>query len=472
MKSSLPKVLHPVCGVPMIFRVLRTVLKLHPSSVGIVVGHGRNEVIDKIRSEMLASRFDGSGKTDLEFIWQKVPKGSGHAVQISSHWIKKNLKADGKNRSSDLLVLCGDTPLISEKTLRNLIQCHSQNRNAATICSVNLSQPFGYGRIVRDASGNIIKIVEEKDADDEERKLNEVNAGIYCFDSGKLLSVLPKLNNKNAKKEFYLTDVVKCFHQMGEAVGSHSIPCKTDGLFLNGSTYETLGINTKADLAVAQELLQKEILKRWMNDGVTISNPTCTYVGEDVQIGPDTLLLPGTMLLGKTKIGHHCTIGPHTTIENSQLGNHVTIRSSFIYGSKIEDLVEVGPFSHLRPGTVIKKGARIGNFTEVKKSRVGEKTKVSHLSYIGDSTLGSEINVGAGMITCNFDGKNKHKTVIGSKTFIGSNVNLVAPVKIGSGTVIGAGSTITRNVPPDSLAIERSAQIVKRGWVKTKHKGD
>ena len=442
MKSSTPKVLHKLNEVPILKRVLETVESLKPRSIGIVVGAGSA----RVRREI------GGGST----IWieQKARRGSGHAVQTAMPWIRRSLKS-----SPHLLILCGDTPLLKAETLRELHDFHRAQGNSATVLSALLENPFGYGRIVKGGDGTVRRIVEEKDASAQEKEIREVNSGVYCFQSEKLLEALPELKNENAKGEYYLTDVIEILNRKDRRAGAVTIK--------NGSL-ETVGVNSRADLALAEAEIQKEILKRWMDAGVTVISPAATYIGEEAEIGRDTVLLPGTMLLGKTKIGEGCKIGPNAFIEDSAVGDMVSIRASFIYGSRIEEDVKIGPFAHLRPGTVVKKGARVGNFTEIKQSRIGKDSKVSHLSYIGDTEIGDDVNVGAGVVTCNFDGVKKHKTVIGKKSFVGSNVNLVAPVRIGEGAVIGAGSTITEDVPAHALAIERTQQTVKKGWARRK----
>lgn len=445
MRSSLPKVLHTLCGVPLIQRVLNTSLSLFPDSIGIVVGHDS----EKIKQELKKQK-------NIQFILQKNQLGSGNAVQSAKNWLHKILKS-----SSHLLIICGDSPLISKETLLSFSNFHLKQKNSASILSFKTSQPFGYGRIVRDENLKVKKIVEEKDAAEEEKNIHEVNSAIYCFEIKKLLEILPLLKNTNAKKEYYLTDVIEHFYRKGFALDAFQTSSMNDW-----DSKETMGINTKGDLSAAEEFLQQKIKNYWMGQGVSMLNPSSIYIHEEVSIGKDTLLLPQTMLLGSTKIGESCKIGPSSFIENSKLGSNTVVRASFIYGSTIGHRVEIGPYAHLRTGTVIQDGARIGNFTEIKNSNIGKKTKVSHLSYIGDSTLGEKINVGAGAITCNFDGKNKHKTTIGSQSFVGSNVNLIAPVRVGARSILAAGSTITKDVPSDSLAIERAALSIKEGWAK------
>lgn len=449
MKSATPKVLHPLSGVPMLERVLRSVRSLSPDRVAVVLGHGREEVVRAL-----------AGHASLDFVRQDKPRGSGHAVRSASDWIRKAARV-----SDRLIVLCGDTPLIRPETLRALAERHRSDRNAATVLSSEQENPFGYGRIVRDASGRVRRIVEEKDATPEERRIREVNSGIYCFDLKRLLEALPKLKNNNAKREFYLTDVIEILSR-----AHHRVDTVQLGRDAEGRSEETLGINDRSELAKAEEILQFRILERWMKDGVTIQRPATVYIEEGVEIGTDTVLLPGTQLLGKTRIGKGCRIGPSTLIEDSEIGGGVVVRTSYIYKSRIADRAQIGPFTHLRAGAEIGPEARIGNFSEIKNSTVGRDTKVSHLSYIGDATLGDEINIGAGVITCNFDGVKKHRTEIGSRSFVGSNVNLIAPVKVGAGAVVGAGSTINRDVPADALALERGQPIVKPGWAKHRRK--
>lgn len=443
MKSALPKVLHQVSGTPLLSKVLNTAGMLSPRSVGVVVGSGAGQVRDVI----------GNPK-GLHWIFQKERKGSGHAVRQASAWIRKGLKS-----SPHLMVLCGDTPLLKADTLRSLYQSHVGAGHAVTVLSAKVENPFGYGRIIKDNFGRVTKIVEEKDASPAERAVREINSGVYCFKVEELLKALPEIGSNNAKKEYYLTDAVEILSRKGAKAGSV--------VMKNGGS-EAMGVNSREDLAHAQALSQKEILSRWMKEGVSILNPAVTYVDEAARIGQDTVILPGTMIVGKTVIGAGCTIGPNAYIEDSKIGDKASVRASFIYSATIEEDVKIGPFAHIRQGTMVKKGARVGNFSEVKKSVIGKGAKVSHLSYIGDAEVGEDVNIGAGVITCNFDGVKKHKTVIGKKSFVGSNVNLVAPVKVGQGSVIGAGSTITEDVPPHSLALARPRQIVKKNWVKTK----
>ncbi len=448
MISSLPKVLHPVCEVPMVLRVLRAVRASGPAQVGLVVGHA-----GKLIQETVAPQI----KTD--FVWQKKQRGSGHAVREATNWIKKCVSKKVRH----IMIVSGDTPLIAPETLKALYQFHASSGMSATVLTSQVANPFGYGRIVRDPSYRFKRIVEEKDASGDEKQIREINSGIYCFDAKKLLEALPQLKNDNAKKEYYLTDVIGYFYSKG-------YPMETFGQYTYDGASETLGVNSRVELADAEQILQKRIQTGWMKKGVTILNPGASHIGEEVHLSADVVVLPGTMIVGKTRVGSGSKLGPNSYIEDSEIGVNATIRASFVYGSKIGERAQVGPYTHLRTGSVLKAGARVGNFSEMKNSTLGLGSKVSHLSYVGDATLGDRVNVGAGVITCNYDGKHKHRTLIGSDVFVGSNVNLVAPVQVGAGALIAAGSTITQNVPSDSLAIARSQQVVKKGWAKENRK--
>ncbi len=447
MKSKIPKVLHALGEKPMIARVINAATALKPKRIGVVVGHGGSLVEEKLQSLGL----------DVDIIWQKQQRGSGDAVISAGPWLKRALT---QNHSAQCLILCADTPLVRSQTLKDLRRVHCKEKFPATVCTMQVDDPYGYGRILRDSSGRVRGIREEKDATPEEKRITEVNTGIYYWNMQSLTQTLPLLKNNNAKKEYYLTDTIDLLHSSGQRVASHCLPLNRAQNSLN----ETQGINTREELYWAEKELYLKVARRWMAQGVTIFSPETTFISEGVQIGQDSTLLPGTVLRGKTKVGSFTVIGPNTWIENSRIHDQVTIRASFIYGSNIHNSAQIGPYAHLRPGTVVMEGARIGNFTEIKSSRIGKKSKVSHLSYIGDAILGESINVGAGAITCNFDGLAKYKTSVGSGSFIGSNVNLVAPLTVGKGAVVGAGSTITKNVPANSLSLERSQQIVKQNW--------
>jgi bifunctional UDP-N-acetylglucosamine pyrophosphorylase/glucosamine-1-phosphate N-acetyltransferase len=428
MKSKLPKVLHPVCGKPMLLWVIDTVHDLS-EHVCVVLGHS----VEQIRQVL---------PPHVEVRIQKEQLGTAHAVMSAQDFIEPN---------DDVMVLYGDMPLVKKETLMKVVDQHKNDENYVTIISTTMADPTGYGRIVRDPVGRFLKIVEETEASDQEKMIKEINTGIYVFKGRALLETLPKIKPDNAKGEYYLTDTVCLL----EKVGIHRVD----------DSNQFLGVNDRVQLALAQKLKQREILERLMLDGVTVVDPGSTYVEADVGVGCDTVLYPMTFLLGKTKIGEQCVIGPMTRIENCTVGNRVRIISSDCVGATIEDDVSVGPFARLREGTVLKSNVKIGNFVEVKNSKIGSRSKAQHLTYLGDATVGEDVNIGAGTITCNFDGKRKNPTFIEDEAFIGSNSCLIAPVRIGRGAFVAAGSVITEDVPEWSLAIARSRQTVKPGWV-------
>jgi len=428
MKSKLPKVLHPVCGKPMLLWVIDTVQDLS-EHVCVVLGHSAEQIRQVLPPH-------------VEVRIQKEQLGTAHAVMSAQDFIDPN---------DDVMVLYGDMPLVKKETLMKVVDQHKNDENYVTIISTTMADPTGYGRIVRDPVGRFLKIVEETEASDQEKMIKEINTGIYVFKGRALLETLPKIKPDNAKGEYYLTDTVCLL----EKVGIHRVD----------DSNQFLGVNDRVQLALAQKLKQREILERLMLGGVTVVDPGSTYVEADVEVGRDTVLYPMTFLLGKTKIGEQCVIGPMTRIENCTVGNRVRIISSDCVGATIEDDVSVGPFARLREGTVLKSNVKIGNFVEVKNSKIGSRSKAQHLTYLGDATVGEDVNIGAGTITCNFDGKRKNPTFIEDEAFIGSNSCLIAPVRIGRGAFVAAGSVITEDVPEWSLAIARSRQTVKPGWV-------
>jgi bifunctional UDP-N-acetylglucosamine pyrophosphorylase/glucosamine-1-phosphate N-acetyltransferase len=433
MKSETPKVLHALAGKPLVRWVLAAVDGLKPDRIYMIVGHKSDQLRESLKD------------TKVVFVEQKQRLGSGHALNQAAKYLK--------NYKGDILVLCADTPLISSAALGSLLKVHRKEKNTATVLSAEVERPFGYGRIVRLPSGQVEGIVEEKDADPLQKAIKEINSGIYCFQSPALWKALSKVTPDNAKKEYYLTDVLAIFNRQSLKVNASSLVCPD----------EILGVNSRAELAIAERLVREKVLRNWMLNGVTIVDPGTTYISPDAVIGNDTIIYPGSWIEGKSVIGSRCIVGPYSFLKESAIGNGVEIRFSYITNARVEDNVKIGPFAHLRPGAVMKTGSRIGNFSEVKNSVIGEGSKVNHLSYIGDATLGRDVNVGAGTITCNYDGIRKNKTVIGDHTFIGSNVNLVAPVNVGSDVLLGAGSTITDDVPSDALAIARARQVIKPG---------
>jgi bifunctional UDP-N-acetylglucosamine pyrophosphorylase/glucosamine-1-phosphate N-acetyltransferase len=355
------------------------------------------------------------------------------------------------------LILCGDVPLVKPETLRSFMETFWRNESILSVLTAVIENPFGYGRIIRSPAGWLERIVEEKDASEEEQLIREINTGIFCVKASYLIDGLKEIGQGNAQSEYYLTDLVEIGRKWGLRCSAHIV----------ADPVEVMGINTRVDLAIAHEVLRQEKLKDLMLSGVTVIDPKTTYVDRTVEIGRDTVLYPNCFLQGKTKIGDRCIIESNSKISDSIIGNEVTIRpNSVITESKIEEGASIGPFAHLRPLTEVKPKARIGNFVEVKKSVIGKGTKANHLAYIGDSLVGEEVNIGAGTITCNYDGFEKHQTIIGDRVFVGSNVELVAPVKVGSRSWIGAGTTVTKDVPEGALAISRVKQKNIKGWGK------
>ncbi len=438
MKSEKAKVLHQVSGVPMICHVVDTLLELKLDKIYVVIGNHGEEVTKSISDK------------NLDFIWQKEQLGTGHAVS--------QVKDKLKNFDGTVLVLCGDVPLIRSTTLKKLLDFHMTSDSSSTILTFYPENSSGYGRILRNNNKDVIGIIEEIDANKEQLKIKEANSGTYCFNWKKLSQALELLNKENVKRELYLTDVIKILSSKGEKISAIHVK----------NWKEVMGVNTREKLANANYEMNERILKKWMNSGVTIMDPNSTYIHNQVNIENDTIIYPSTFLEGKSKIGKNCEIGPFTRLVNSIVGDDSKVTYSVVYDSKIKKGTNVGPFSHIRPGTEISESAKIGSFVEVKKSFIGKGSKVPHLSYIGDAEIGDRVNIGAGTVTVNYDGYKKHKTIIGDDVNIGSDSMLVAPITIGKGAVTGAGSVLTKDVLPDSLALERGEQVIKEGWAKRK----
>ncbi len=435
MKSSLYKVLHPVCGKPMVDHVVSNMEKLGATEIVSVVGHGAEMVKDSL----------GERST---YVVQEEQLGTAHAVQQAEAVL------DG--REGTTIVICGDTPLITPETIQQLMTTHNEAGAKATILTAIVDDPTGYGRILRGEDELVTGIVEQKDATPEQQKVQEINSGTYCFDNKALFEALKKVDNNNSQGEYYLTDVISILKEQGEAIAAYAA----------ADADELLGVNDRVALSQAESYMRRRLSMHHMREGVTIIDPASTYIGADVVIGSDTVLLPGTMLEGSTVIGENSTIGPNTHLKNSHIGSHTTVHSSVVTDSKIADHVAVGPFAHIRPGSDLGNHVKIGNFVEVKKATIDEGSKLSHLTYMGDAEIGKNVNIGCGTISVNYDGKNKFKTTIEDNAFIGCNSNLVAPVTVGKGAYVAAGTTVTKNVTEDSLAIGRVKQENKEGYAK------
>lgn len=435
MKSKLYKVLHPVCGKPMVQHVVDQVSKLKIMEIVTIIGHG---------AELVQAQL---GKKSLYAI-QNEQLGTAHAVMQAKDML------DGKEGVT--IVVCGDTPLIRHETMEALFKHHEETAAKATILSVLAENPAGYGRIIRNENGYVEKIVEHKDATEEERKIQEINTGTYCFDNKALFDALSRVTNNNVQGEYYLPDVIEILKNDGEIVTAYQ----------TADFEESLGVNDRVALSDAERFMKKRINEWHMRNGVTIVDPLNTYIGPDVTVGSDTTLHPGTILSGSTEIGSNCIIGPHSEIGNCVVGDNTVIRQSAAFESQIGSDVQIGPFAHIRPKSEIHGHVKIGNFVEVKKSVFGEGSKASHLSYIGDAEVGRDVNLGCGSITVNYDGKNKFLTKIEDGVFVGCNSNLVAPVTIGKNAYVAAGSTITEDVPGESLSIARARQVNKENYVE------
>lgn len=440
MKSKFPKVIHKVCGKEMVNHVIDVCKSSGVNDIVTILGHESETVKERLPKDTMIAM-------------QTEQLGTGHAVMMAKEYI---------NDEDTIVVLCGDTPLVKEDTLKKLFDYHLENGYHATVLTTCVSNPTGYGRIIRDENQDLLKIVEQKDASEEEKQAKEINSGIYCFDGKSLRESLDLLDNNNAQEEYYLTDTIKIMRDKGHKVGA-----------FNGSTIEELmGVNSRVELSKAEEIMKKRINESHMVNGVTIIDTNSTYIESGVEIGSDTIVYPGTMIRGNTKIGSSCIIKMNCSITNSQVGDYTEVESSTITDSIVGENTTVGPYAYLRPKSNIGNNVKIGDFVEVKNATIEDNSKASHLSYIGDAHVGKNVNIGCGVVFVNYDGKNKFKSIVKDGAFIGSNSNLVAPVTVEAKGYVATGSTITDNVPQGALAIARQKQVVKEGWVEKKDQRD
>ena len=437
MKSARAKVLHELGGLPLITYVCRTAQALNPEKIYVVVGHQANEVERAVQTEV--------GDT-AAFVTQIEQRGTGDAVMAAQSQLE--------NSDSLVLVLSGDVPLIRAATLANFVEQHRTSESVCSILSVRLENPTGYGRIVREENERFLRIVEQKDASAEDQQVKEINSGIYCFHARKLFAALKRVEPSNKQREYYLTDVPQILLSDGEKVS----------VYLHGDAREVSGINTRAELAEFENLMRRGTIRKLMVEtGVTFIDPSHTYVSAEAEVGRDCIIYPGVSIEGKSVIGEGCELRSGARITNSRLGNNVIVKDhSVVIDSEIQSNCAVGPFAHLRMNAFLEEGAVVGNFVEVKKSRLGRRSKAMHLSYLGDATIGAGVNIGAGTVTCNYDGKDKHQTIIEDNVRIGSDTMLVAPVTVGKGSVTAAGSVVTEDVPPNTLVAGVPAVVKKK----------
>ena len=439
MKSRLPKVLHSVAGRTMIEHVLRTASSLAPATVTLIVGH---------QAEAIRNRLND--RQGLKFALQEPQQGTAHALQQAEPLLA--------GRSGTLVLLSGDVPLLSASTLNRLLETHRAAEAAATVVTAVVERPYGYGRVIR-STGRITRIVEERDGSPAQRKIREINSGIYAFDLAPLFDALRTIASKNAQGEYYLTDLISIYRR-------RRLPVET---LIVDNPDEIRGVNSRTELAEVSAIVRQKKNEELMAAGVTLIDPATTYIDPDVEVGADTVIHPGVVLEGQTRIGSACEVHAYVRIADSEIADRVTILNfCLIVGARVADGASVGPFAHLRPETEIGQGAKVGNFVELKKTTLGPGSKANHLSYLGDATIGAHVNVGAGTITCNYDGKHKHQTIIEDGAFIGSDTQLIAPVRVGKGAYVAAGSSITDDVPDGALGIARGRQANVEGWAQRK----
>ena len=435
MKSETPKTLHKVCGKEMINHVIDTLKKCEVEDIDVVIGKGAEKV------------KEGTKDRNVVYSVQDKQLGTGHAVMCAEEFLK--------GKKGTVAIFVGDGPLITEETVNKLLNYHNEGSFSATILTSIMDNPAKYGRIIRNSNNEVEKIVEFKDCNEIEAKVKEINSGMYCFDIEELLSALSNLNNNNNQGEYYLPDVIEILKGKEKKIGAVDVPVE-----------EITAVNSKGELAIAERIMRKRINEKHMENGVILIDPDNVYINCDVQIGKDTIIYPNNFIEGKTVIKDNCIIYPGCRINDSKIEEDVTIQSSVIIESSIGKNTTVGPFAYIRPQSVIGNKVKIGDFVEIKKSTIGDGTKISHLTYIGDAEVGEKCNFGCGTVVVNYDGVHKNKTIIGNNAFIGCNTNLVSPVEVEDDTYIAAGSTITDKVPKNSLAIARARQVNKENWVK------
>lgn len=433
MKSKMPKVLHKVCGKPLSKWVIDASKAAGADKVCAVVGH-KAETVKEVLGDV------------CEFALQAEQKGTGHAVMQAIDVIK--------NSKGEVVILNGDTPLITAETINKAIEYHKNNGNQATVITAILDDATGYGRIVRDNDGSVLKIVEQKDASEEEKKINEVNSGMYVFDAQSLVYALDKITPNNAQGEYYLTDTLEILLSAGKKIGGYAI----------SDNDEIRGINDRVQLNEAEKIMQKRINEYHMRNGVTMRNPESVYIEDGVEIGNDTEICQNVTIKSGTKIGSDCVIGSGSMLDRAVIHDGVDVLSSVILESEVDEGTHVGPFAYIRPNCHVGKEVKVGDFVELKNSNIDDGTKISHLTYIGDSDVGKRVNFGCGTVTCKYDGKKKYRTTIGDDCFVGCNTNFVSPINVGDGVYIAAGSTITEDIPENSLSIARARQVNKEGW--------
>ena len=452
MRSKTAKALHPVAGKPLVWYMVSVARRVVDAHVVVIIGHQA----DQVRAFLEQSK---SKLEPFDLVLQPRQLGTGHAV----HQAHAALMPNGKPVCKHCLIVNADTPLLRPETIAQVLAHHEQEQATLTILSAELPDPRGYGRVVRAKQGHVIKVVEDRDATRSERAIREVNVGSYVVDTRFLFQALAGRHAQNAQGEYYLTDIVGLAVAEGRRVAGLKA----------ADPSECLGVNTREQLALAEQAMRQRIRTQWLEEGVTMLDPQTTFIDDGVTLGQDTVLYPGVTLEGQTEVGADCLIRSYARVTNSVIGNAVTIEDhSVVDRAVIEDQATIGPFAHLRPGSILRTKAKVGNFVELKNTELGPGSKANHLTYLGDTSVGKQVNIGAGTITCNYDGYRKEQTILEDEVFIGSDTQLIAPVKVGKGAVVGAGSTITQDVPADALALSRSQQVTHEAWASRRRASD